>query len=217
VRTELVDSAEEKLEEYEAAEERYQKAFEEVINSADENGATDEEKQAALDEARENFEALKGALDTDYSLPIGTDELVTALRCNAGIDIDLLPAQIWHWIKLQLDFEKAGSQASTPDPKASCETTRTFTAWVFDLALAGFLIGLGGPFWYRVYSSLSQVAQILRSIGGNGGRSEVVDSNSTSNEFLMSKNVVDALENGTRIPPEIASQFAKDTRAERVD
>lgn len=44
-------------------------------------------------------------------------------------------------------------------------TARKFLRWAFLCIVAGTLIGLGGPFWFRVFSGLSQVFQVLRSFG----------------------------------------------------
>ncbi|WP_108260371.1 leucine-rich repeat domain-containing protein [Mangrovicoccus ximenensis] len=38
--------------------------------------------------------------------------------------------------------------------------------WFANVAIAGFLIGLGGPFWYKVFSGLSQLTQVLKKVGG---------------------------------------------------
>jgi len=38
--------------------------------------------------------------------------------------------------------------------------------WLIQVVLTGVLIGLGGPFWFRIYSNLSQFVQVLRSFGG---------------------------------------------------
>ena len=40
-----------------------------------------------------------------------------------------------------------------------------FVSWLFMTALAGVLIGLGGPFWFKVFTALSQVFQMLRNLG----------------------------------------------------
>ena len=42
--------------------------------------------------------------------------------------------------------------------------------WVVLTTVAGVLIGLGGPFWFKVFSSLSQVAQVLRAFGLGAGK-----------------------------------------------
>ncbi len=50
---------------------------------------------------------------------------------------------------------------------------RTLFGWAAYTLLAGILIGLGGPFWYQVYSSLSRVIGLARSLGAGGG--ETID------------------------------------------
>ena len=47
-----------------------------------------------------------------------------------------------------------------------------FARWVVLAILAGVLIGLGGPFWFRVFSGLSQVFQVMRSLGIGGAKGE---------------------------------------------
>lgn len=42
--------------------------------------------------------------------------------------------------------------------------------WLALTTVAGVLIGLGGPFWFKVFSSLSQVAQTLRAFGLGSGK-----------------------------------------------
>lgn len=39
------------------------------------------------------------------------------------------------------------------------------TRWLLSTLLAGLLIGLGGPFWYNVCTSLSRAAQLARAVG----------------------------------------------------
>lgn len=38
--------------------------------------------------------------------------------------------------------------------------------WIVNALFAGILIGLGGPFWFKVFSSLSQLTQLLGVFGG---------------------------------------------------
>lgn len=45
-------------------------------------------------------------------------------------------------------------------------------AWALNAVVAGFLIGLGGPFWYRVFAGLSNLANLMRSVGGGSAPSE---------------------------------------------
>ena len=47
------------------------------------------------------------------------------------------------------------------------------SAWLVNAVLAGILIGLGGPFWFRVYSNISQFVQVLHTFGPRSG--ELID------------------------------------------
>lgn len=40
-----------------------------------------------------------------------------------------------------------------------------FVGWVFSVAIAGFLIGLGAPFWFNVATGLSQSMKLLKAMG----------------------------------------------------
>lgn len=60
-------------------------------------------------------------------------------------------------------------------PACVGEKDRDWFTWPLFTLLAGLLIGLGGPFWYKVYSSLSQVAGITRMLKSG----EVISDQST--------------------------------------
>ena len=49
----------------------------------------------------------------------------------------------------------------------SCKDTDIshYFRWFFMCLLSGMLIGLGGPFWYRVFSVFSQIVQMMRALG----------------------------------------------------
>lgn len=44
--------------------------------------------------------------------------------------------------------------------------------WAAMTLVAGVLIGLGGPFWYKAFSSLSQVMQLVRALGVGGRKAD---------------------------------------------
>jgi len=44
--------------------------------------------------------------------------------------------------------------------------------WAVMTLVAGVLIGLGGPFWYKAFSSLSQVMQLVRALGVGGKKAD---------------------------------------------
>ena len=56
----------------------------------------------------------------------------------------------------------------------ACKVDRTPLSWAINVIVAGMLVSLGGPFWYRVFSSLSSLAKVARQMGG-GGRADKID------------------------------------------
>ena len=63
--------------------------------------------------------------------------------------------------------------AGTTDPAGTpCDTgwwSAEFLRWVVLSVLAGVLIGLGGPFWFRVFTGLSRAVELLRGLGPGAG------------------------------------------------
>ena len=58
---------------------------------------------------------------------------------------------------------------------AACKggTDRDGLSWLVNVLIAGALVSMGGPFWYRVFASLSQLASMLRHFGGGGGKEKI--------------------------------------------
>ena len=60
----------------------------------------------------------------------------------------------------------------TTSPDRLCRRTDLewwyYTGWLLSTLLAGFMIGLGGPFWYNAFTRLSSVVQFARSVSGVG-------------------------------------------------
>lgn len=48
-----------------------------------------------------------------------------------------------------------------------CAGSEDWYHWALNVLLSGLLIGLGGPFWYRVFTSLSYTAQLVRTFRGS--------------------------------------------------
>ncbi len=44
--------------------------------------------------------------------------------------------------------------------------TAAVVLWFVKIFFTGVLIGLGGPFWFRIYANLSQLVQVLKAFGG---------------------------------------------------
>lgn len=74
--------------------------------------------------------------------------------------------------------------------------------WAVFTLLAGILIGLGGPFWYRVYTSLSQLFQLLRAFGiGRTEQAEKAEGKAEGSNPAASiapESVIDAFEKSAR-------------------
>ncbi|MEM6826289.1 MAG: hypothetical protein AAF566_14375 [Pseudomonadota bacterium] len=74
-----------------------------------------------------------------------------------------------------------------------------FFQWVLYTLFAGVLIGLGGPFWYRVFSALSHVAQLLRAVRGDVRQETISDTDGDTDQQVASKSLINAMQND---PPE---------------
>lgn len=158
-RAELINKADQAMEQNEAAEQSLRRFWDEQSKRAEtgvEGGAEGEtpslsDAELAEEEKRiaQQIAALRGSLDalrTDTGLPIGPsmwpycfgDAAKTNLECQDG------------------EVEK--------------KTWLDLAYWLFNVVLAGVLIGLGGPFWAKVYTRLAQFAG--RAPGG--GNPELV-------------------------------------------
>ncbi len=67
-----------------------------------------------------------------------------------------------------------------------------FFTWFVNVLLAGFLIGLGGPFWYRFFTAISHIFQVLRSIRGQPRQESI--GKSDSDQQRASQPLVHAVE-----------------------
>lgn len=63
-----------------------------------------------------------------------------------------------------------GSQKAAAPPASPpvARSTGSLWSWFFSTLLAGLLIGLGSPFWFKLARGLSQSLQLLRSLGATG-------------------------------------------------
>lgn len=120
------------------------------------------EGEASLEEVSEAVDGLASSLAayrTDLRLPIGPSYYP---YCGSGLSELTI-------FGFELDeVFTATNCAGNPD--------RSYFGWAAYTLLAGVLIGLGGPFWYRVYSSLSRIIGMARSFGGG----EVIDEGATN-------------------------------------
>ncbi len=100
----------------------------------------DEKLQEIVAKTRE-LRADLGQLEGKYSLPIGY-----------GQTDDIFAAQIRDNF-----FSRDGW---------GLELIQALALWGVNVAIAGVLIALGGPFWYRVFSNLSGLVSALKSLTG---------------------------------------------------
>lgn len=73
--------------------------------------------------------------------------------------------------------------------------TPDFGVWFVMATLAGVLIGLGGPFWFKVFTGLAQVFQVLRALGVGGRKpkeGEEPEPTLAAEESARPKDVLDA-------------------------
>jgi hypothetical protein len=118
-------------------------------------------------------------------------EAMTALRTETGLPIGF-------------DYYPYGSTDCKPE--RGCDiVSGWFLLWAFQVLLAGFLIGLGGPFWYRVFASLSHVVQVLRSIRGEA-RSEIIKEDAPTSQ-PASQSLIKALRAADTPPDSLIKEF----------
>jgi len=117
------------------------------LNAELETGGLQEEQSQQIKANFDAFSARMAALDAT-GLPIGHAYFPYCSGAAAGDPDCVETAGFWDYVL-------------------------RFARWVVLAGLAGVLIGLGGPFWFRVFSGLSQVFQVMRSLGvGSGAKGE---------------------------------------------
>ena len=68
---------------------------------------------------------------------------------------------IWNWHELKPAWSEVAAAIDWPFRAGS-----QYPAWFFTTLFSGLLIGLGGPFWFDVCSSLSRSLQLARAVRG---------------------------------------------------
>lgn len=177
LRTTLIDQAEGMAQANDAVTRR----LADLSAKLDEGGFGDEESekiQANIEEITTNIEALETKIDTS-GLPVG-----------------------------QRFYPYCGDGA-VGDPRCTkggfnWNPVSKLIKWLLLTVVAGILIGLGGPFWFRVFSSLSQVFQVLKSLGiGKAPKSRQAgtpaDAEPEPGESARPKSVVDAFKVAVRV------------------
>ena len=152
-RAELINKADQAIEQNEAAEQSLRRFWEEQEKRASGEGEEAARTPEELDEEEkriaQQIAALRGSLDalrTDTGLPIGPSMWPYCFGDAAAANVECAEEAIAEKTWLDLAY------------------------WLFNVVLAGVLIGLGGPFWAKVYTRLAQFAG--RAPGG--GNPELV-------------------------------------------
>ncbi|MEM6310846.1 MAG: hypothetical protein AAF754_12420 [Pseudomonadota bacterium] len=167
-----------------------------------------EANQVALTKFEAQLSSLEGTIDavdpTEAEVKTALDEVKSAINeardaATSGTDLreELTEAKD---LPIGWDTYPYGQEATcVVDGEITCKSyTNTgflgLVGWVFGTLLAGFLIGLGGPFWYKVFSSLSALLQVVRGLQGNA-RKEAIEAE-TSDEQAASQQLVDVVAMG---------------------
>ncbi len=159
-----------------------------LIAQADEAAAAN---QAAAEKLKAVMDQVAaGDLSEDQAEPIKAK--VAEIRAGIGV-LEQQGLPIGHGLFPYCGQGPSGD-ARCPQGKAFWTQPVELLRWLLFTILAGVLIGLGGPFWFRVFSSLSQLAQVLRSVGVGGRPAKPEELVATSEAEASAKpaNVLDA-------------------------
>ncbi len=159
-------------------------AYQETQNQTDSNpeGAADstaEELKEEIDNIRQSITDIQET----YKLPMGWGEFPYNAEARRKT---LAKAQ----------EKKAAKKYLGPE----------YLVWFLNVLAAGFLIGLGGPFWYRIFTNLSQVTQLMRTL--NGPSAESVGEVTTNDHGGTAMDRLDNLVNLFEIASGIGAQTA---------
>lgn len=119
-----------------------------LLGELEENKAGDSSPETSESEVLAEIKATRIALNTlreDSRLPVGPS--------------------LWPYCM-------GADWMSCDEDRATTAASLDFAFWVLNVVLAGVLIGLGGPFWSKVYTRLAQLAGRIPGMRGNA---ELVD------------------------------------------
>ena len=151
-----------------------------------------EQNQAAIADMKAVLEKLESGEIPESDLPEELKGQVSELKASfsslteAGLPIG---RTYYPWTDL-----------GRPGPEG-LHGSLAFVLWVFNAMLAGVLIGLGGPFWYKAFTGLSQLLQVLRVFRGNP---ELVEEKPEAAERPDRSHYVEAFKVSAEVLPETA-------------
>ncbi len=186
--------------------------FRHLADNPDTRRALIAEAEAVTEENREALKDLQHLLDMTPGTRVqeideeDLAEEVSAIRAtldklNDGLSLPLGYEHSPFWddtaqeVVLRLP-ENAVCDKADPDARA-CLAAGDVALWAIQVLVAGFLIGLGGPFWYKFYTSLSSVLQVLRSFGGKVPR-ETIEPDDTGGQQPVAGLMAKAVREGDR-------------------
>lgn len=143
LRTGLIEQGDEAIKQYREALDELEKFQRQIDEEELPPGDQSKEIKKKLAEMEDGLAALKG-----QGLPIGHVFFPYCIEKTNGDPecVDANPDDV---------LAIVGTQQITGD----------HLRWFALTVTAGVLMGLGGPFWFRVFSSLSQLFQVLRAVG----------------------------------------------------
>ncbi|MEO9514521.1 MAG: hypothetical protein ABJH45_18850 [Paracoccaceae bacterium] len=114
-----------------------------------------EQQEEILAEIKEIPDALDGA-----------EKLEDAINDYKELSKAFKSAQTDFKLPIGWEFYPYGD-LMRPEPEANA----TFLIWIIEVLIAGVLIGLGAPFWYRIVKNISQIRRLAGSVGGRSPES----------------------------------------------
>ena len=165
-------------------------------------------------EARKSLEEVVAKVEAGTALAPSDLDRLKGVTAAVNSKVDILEAQglpigfaFYPWCNAA---NLAGACADMEKGKFLANAKKDellFLRWVAFCLLSGLLIGLGGPFWFRVFTNLSQLGQILRSVG-IGRREKVAEANAAPpvDETVRPRDVADAF----RVAAAVHNQSSSD-------
>lgn len=167
--------------EYQALLTRLDEADQNAGLSADERTTQVAEIQARLDALEKLYDGTLGELVENRTLPIGFEYYPHCRLLPALEEMNAVGPGMWEnlksltWPSDQIDAIKDKIGATDAACVRSEGETQNWLVWGVNVLIAGFLVGLGGPFWYKVFNGLSRLSQLLGKPKGAPLNSEVLD------------------------------------------
>lgn len=155
-----------------------------LINEADDRHAAYVAAEQKLQATLKALEAAEGDDEATAEVTGALQDQIADLQAVMQKDAAtaLMPVGMAYYPHCRFSAEHSSGE-NCPDSFWRLE----LLGWVFNALLAGVLIGLGGPFWYGVFTSLSQLTQALKAFGVRKGGNPEMLSDSAQNAGVMAK------------------------------